>query len=340
MSPWSLVLALPLAAGAQDEPLVLEAGPLTIEVHLSPTAQLFHVVDQLSAWSPFCHGQYARGMAPLDDADRDALELHRGVRADHGWGGGLEQTFYTPLDLDAALAAGVRDGRLTQAEADLEGEVLARFAPRVEALFEEERERLLAFREGIQRDLPALADFSAQLARLFRTPALDVPVYLIADPSDQEFGGGYNGGRLTMEIPRVADARGIFLHEVFHAFLEARKAEIEHAIAGVDERLDYQTIDEGLAHAISPGIHHAGPPGDDPLVRRVEEVRRRGQGLDDYHGRVYRYALALRPLVREALQDEEIGLERLLPRAVDAWRVMVELELPRNGDGVQAGGER
>ena len=36
---------------------VLEAGPLKLQIYISRTAHLFHVVDQISEWSEFCHQQ-------------------------------------------------------------------------------------------------------------------------------------------------------------------------------------------------------------------------------------------------------------------------------------------
>ncbi len=48
-------------ARAQEAPdAIVDAGPLTLDVRVSRTATLFHVVDQLSLWSPFCHAQYRR----------------------------------------------------------------------------------------------------------------------------------------------------------------------------------------------------------------------------------------------------------------------------------------
>jgi hypothetical protein len=38
----------------------MTAGPLTLNIYISRTAHLFHVVDQISGWSPFCHSQYRR----------------------------------------------------------------------------------------------------------------------------------------------------------------------------------------------------------------------------------------------------------------------------------------
>ena len=284
-----IVPALPALDGRGD-PVTLEAGPLTVEIHIARTAQLFHVVDQLSAWSPFCHGQYARGMEPLDEADQEMLDLHRAVRGRHGWGGGLEQALYAPFELEEALARAVDAGLLSEEDAALEAEVLEHFAPRVDRLIAADRDRLERFVTDARKNAEAVGGLAARLAELFRTGDLSIECYLIANPADSDFGGGYNGGRLTLEIPREADVMGTFLHEIFHAFLVARQPEIERAIAGVDERLDFQTINEGLAHAISPGIFHADPPESDPLARRLREARRRGQGLPDYEARVYGYA--------------------------------------------------
>ncbi len=77
----------------------LVAGPLTLEIHVSRTAHLFHVVDQIAAWSEFCHRQYVdwfeRQERGLSAEDRELLRQHTAIRKQRGWGGGLEQTFYT-----------------------------------------------------------------------------------------------------------------------------------------------------------------------------------------------------------------------------------------------------
>ena len=52
----------------------------------------------------------------------------------------------------------------------------------------------------------------------------------------------------------------------------------------------------------------------------------RGESLKRSYARYHRYALALRPLLKEALDDESQTLETFLPRAVDAWHVLVELD--------------
>jgi hypothetical protein len=71
---------------------VVNADVVKLQVYVSRTAQLFHVVDQLSEWSPYCHRQYGRyfGSAAgggLSAQDREMLKRHAAVRQKRPWGG-------------------------------------------------------------------------------------------------------------------------------------------------------------------------------------------------------------------------------------------------------------
>jgi hypothetical protein len=320
------MLLIILAALLQEsKPVVLEAGPLTCEIHISRTAHLFHVVDQLAEWSEFCHRQYGRHFKGLDEKDRELLAKHAEIRKVRGWGGGLEQTFYSPLDVEAAIAAGIKAKHLTEAEAAVEREVFARFAPRVDALLAENRKLLESYPGRLARDQKRLAEVAARVSRFVGGAKVKVPVYLFANPHDSDSGGGFNGGVVTIEIPRVRDAYSTLVHEVFHAFLETRRADLEAAVKDV-KGLDFMTLNEGLAYAISPGILHTEKPGSDPLKAAVMQYRSNGQTLSDYYYRVNVFGLALRPLMKEALDSDVLTLEKILPRAIDAWRVLAELE--------------
>src|SRR5215831_4355872 len=111
MRPVLLLLAAVLACAAQsrthDEvspaqtkqrtnaPVHLDAGPLKLDVYISETAQLFHVVDQISQWSEFSHEQYVRYFESLggrlSESDRKILAEHVAIRKRYGWGRGPEQ---------------------------------------------------------------------------------------------------------------------------------------------------------------------------------------------------------------------------------------------------------
>jgi hypothetical protein len=89
----------------------IDAGPIKLEIYISETATLFHVVDQLSQWSEFSHEQYRRyfrsTQGELSDGERSMLAEHSAIRTKYGWGRGPEKAFYTPLALSDALTAAV-----------------------------------------------------------------------------------------------------------------------------------------------------------------------------------------------------------------------------------------
>jgi hypothetical protein len=62
----------------------LYAGSLELDVHISETAQLFHVVDQISQWSEFSHSQCVRYFESLGggltESDRKILAEHVAIR--------------------------------------------------------------------------------------------------------------------------------------------------------------------------------------------------------------------------------------------------------------------
>ncbi len=89
-------------------------------------------------------------------------------------------------------------------------------------------------------------------------------------------GGGYSDGTLTLEIPRKRDVYPTVLHELFHAFVETKKDKIEIAVRSVPG-LDIMTLNEGLAYAISPGLHHTGD--SDQLQAKVSAYMAKGSPL-------------------------------------------------------------
>ena len=307
----------------------LDAGPLHLNIFISKTAHLFHVVDQLSLWGEFCHAQYRAHFDKLDGGlakdDLDLLARHVAVRKAQGWGRGLEQTFYTPLDLEPALDAGVAHGHLSREDAETERRILSHFAPRVERLMAEERPTLDRFAQTLLQQREDLAAFAKQIGGFAGVTSLAIPVYLIANPDARNCGGGYNGGRLTLEIPKDFDVYPMFLHENFHAFVHVKETVVENA-AHSAPGLDFETLNEALAYAYSPGLRHSGD--SDPLLGEVASYLRKGESLDSAFPRFNAYGLALRPLLKEALATSA-SLEAFLPRATDAWKVLRELDMAR-----------
>ncbi len=318
-----------IAPAAQDEGR-LEAGPLTLDLYISRTANLFHAVDQIAQWSEFCHTQYVpyfQGLAGgISKEDQDLLAQHCAIRRVHGWGGGLEQTLYTSADLETALALGVKEGHLSQEEAQKEQRILMHFQDRVERLMTAEAPTLERFVQQLQARKPDLVTFANDVSRFVGGAQIRIPVFVMANPDEYTCGGGVNGGRLTIEIGRSCDAYPILLHELFHAFVQTKQELIQraaHAVPG----LNVETLGEGLAHAYSPGLF---PPANssqtDQLPTLVAGFRAQGLSLQDARTRFRSYGLALRPLLKDALSDKQQTLEAFLPRATDAWLVLTELE--------------
>src|SRR5438477_9720497 len=82
---------------------------------------------------------------------------------------------------------------------------------------------------------------------------------MMANPDSTWSGGGFNGDVLTLEIRTRMDANPALslAHELCHAFMAARRTTLKQA-ARATPRLDEETLGEGLAYALSPGIYHRG----------------------------------------------------------------------------------
>ena len=308
----------------------LDAGPLTLDVYISKTANLFHTVDQISQWSEFCHKQYVSYFQELEGGiskhDRDLLSQHCAIRRTHGWGGGLEQTFYTSLDLDAALALGVKERHLSKEEAQTELQILMHFRSRVERLMTEELSTLKQFVQQLQTNRSDLGAFANDVSQFVGGAKLTIPIYLIANPNERNCGGGFNGGRLTLEIAKKYDMYPTFLHELFHACLRT-KQELIDSVASSVPGLDAETLSEGLAYAYSPGLIQASNSGEtNQLLSAVAGFAAQGSSLNDSYTRFNTYGLALRPLLKDAFYGKRQTLDAFLPRATDAWLVLTELE--------------
>jgi hypothetical protein len=88
-----VILAAVPALNAQ--PVEVDLGGLILTVSDSSTAQIFHIVDQLSEWDPYAHKQYGRWARtlPLNQEDRRLLQQHADLRRARGRGEGFEQAF-------------------------------------------------------------------------------------------------------------------------------------------------------------------------------------------------------------------------------------------------------
>lgn len=293
-------------------------GQVTLRVSEAESAQVFHVVDQLSGWSEFCHAQYSRWAEAnlrLTPEDRALLEQHAALRRARGWGRGFEQAFYVDATIAKATAGAAEAKLLTAAEITAEKKILSHFAPKLRPLLEAGREENLRLRGRLVQQQEALAQTMSKLAKFAeRSGAVVIPVFLIPNPEPGNSGGGFNGGRLVLETQATPDPMPTLLHEVFHAVLEARSADLANAATQVNG-LDQQTLNEAIAYAFSPGLLGSNAEGVDELADGLAGDVLRGKTPTDAYLRFKLFAILLRPMLREALDKGE-PLTVFLPRAI------------------------
>ncbi|MCC6805861.1 MAG: hypothetical protein IT381_00440 [Deltaproteobacteria bacterium] len=282
---------------------VVETKELRAEIHVSETAQIFHIVDQLSNWGKYQHQQYRRALT-LDAEDEALLREHAAIRKARGYGL-LDHAFYTDDSREKALAT------LPEKERDVERRVLDRLAPKLLPFIAAHAKNVAAARDRLQAT-PELQRFTAEASRFFLGAHADVPVYLMPSVEGAS-GGGYNGDRLTLEVAEKkggVDAEGLddlFFHELWHAFAAGQRDAMKAT------GLDVTTLSEGFAHAAAPGIY--GKRQD--LVDAVS--RAKAQPWSDNSARFDRLGLALLPSLNEALRNGET-FTAYLPRAVAIYR--------------------
>ena len=318
--PLALVLSLLLAPSAGTAaPHRIAFPKLALAMSESRTAQLFHIVDQLSGWDQYTHKQYVRWAAkalPFDATDKSFLQQHVELRHRYGWGSALEKAFLVDEPLDAAARDAVRRGLLTSAEATEERDVLAHFASRLEPLMQARKPVMDRFMRQLDRDRGRLAPTIAELVDFCQAgKGVGVPVFLVANPDDKNGGGEANGGRIVLELPSP-DPRSFLLHEALHALLKPHQEEIEAAAQSAG--LPFELVNEAVAYAFAPGLTDDGT-GDDLLADEIVRMEYRGLKPGDAYLQFYSMALVIRPVLRQALRDHET-FSSFLPKAIAKWK--------------------
>ncbi len=319
----ALAATVPAPAHAQAGPLRdVDLGAMVLSVSDSWTAQVFHIVDQLSQWDQYAHKAYVRWAnreLTLTAADSALLRTHAALRRARGWGNGFEQAFLVDEPITLAAKNAVERGTLTAQEADSEREVLEHFAPIVAKLRDEQGARITRFRGDLDAQRDQLRPLVAKLAHFAgATSIVRVPAFLVVNSEENSGGGEANGGRLVVEVPSP-DAVGALLHESLHYFLAPRAAEIREAADSA--HVDFSMMNEGIAYALSPGMtdHRAD---SDRLEETVVRFALRGTPPTDSYLRSSAMALLMRPLLQDALDRGET-LAEFLPKAVAKYRATI-----------------
>jgi hypothetical protein len=297
----------------------VDLGGMVLSISDSPTAQVFHIVDQLSQWDIYTHDQYARWAATthfLDQRDHELLQQHAEMRKKRGWGHGFEQTFLVEDSIEDAATKGIAAHFLSVEEANTERDILLHFAPKLEPLLRQRRAEMATLQQQLVAEQARLMPLMMQLAHFadVKKPPI-VMVFLVANTEEHNGGGGTNGGRLVIEVP-LLDTIGTLLHESLHQLLDPQKERIRSAAEAAG--LDYTVLNEGIAYSLYPGIIADTAQGD----RLIEELVRRqlrGSKASDPFLQFDLVASVIRPLLRSALAHNET-ITTFLPKATAKWR--------------------
>jgi hypothetical protein len=303
-------------SSAQTE--VLNLGGVIISVSDSRTAQVFHIVDQISQWDSGVHHGYVRWAnrtLHLSVEDQELLQKHAELRRARGWGNGFEQAFYVDDSIEVAAHRAVENKLLSADEATAEKMILLHFGPVLSTLLNGSAAQMTAFRARLRAEANRIAPVVKQLVRFSETQStVRVPLFLIANPEEGSGGGGFNGGRLVVEIQKQPDPIPILVHECLHALLWQHKEAIR--VAAESLGLTWVNLNEGIAHAFAPGLTD-DPRQSDSLAERLTRNFQRGASASDGYmqSKQYMIALIIRPILRSALSHGET-FSRFLPKAV------------------------
>jgi len=308
------MLAVPSVISARTRDLDL--GGVIISVSDSRTAQVFHIVDQLSQWDSASHPQYVHWAARnlnLGQEDQKLLQKHAELRRARGWGQGFEQAFYVDDSIEVAAKRAVENELISATEADAEKAILSHFAPILSGLLDRSVPQIAAFRARLTAEGKKIAPVVQQLARFSEIKGtIKVPLFLAPNPEEGNAGGGFNGGRLVVEVQEKPDPLPTLFHECLHALLWRHKEAIR--VAAESARLSWEALNEGIAHAFSPGLTDNTQGGD-----LLAEWLVKSSLASDSSVQKYMVAAVIRPLLRSALDRNET-FTSFLPKAVSKLR--------------------
>src|SRR5215831_6479317 len=296
----------------------LNLGGVLVSVSDSRTAQVFHIVDQMSQWDEGVHHEYVRWATrtlALSQEDQQLLQKHAELRRARGWGNGFEQTFYVAYSIEEAAQRGVDEQLISPEEAASEKTILLHFLPILSGFLDAKAPQVAGFRARLEAEGRKIAPVVRKLVRFSETKGIvRVPLFLVPNPEEGSGWGGYNGGRLVVVIQKEPDPLPILFHESLHALLWQHQETIKAAAESVG--LSWDELNEGIAHAFSPGLTD-NPQQSDTLSERLAKNFQRNISASEGYAQSKKYivALIIRPLLRWALNHHET-FSRFLPKAI------------------------
>jgi hypothetical protein len=316
-----VVVILLFSAIGFASPRNVNLGGLVLSISDAPTAQIFHIVDQLSQWDIYTHKEYVRWAEKtqlLDQQDRGLLLQHAEMRK-RQVGHGFEQTFLVDDSIDNAASKGIAAHLLSPEEANTERDILLHFAPKLQPLLQQRQAEIVALEQELVAEQAHIAPLVVQLAHFseVKDPPT-VTVFLVANAEERNGGGEANGGRLVVEVPSP-NAIGTLLHESLHWLLKPQEAAIRSSAQGAG--LDFTALNEGIAYALYPGIMADNEQGDG-LIEQLVRMQLRGVPTSDRYLQFNQIAAVIRPLLKSSLEHNET-ITTFLPKASSKWRSIV-----------------
>jgi len=313
------------AATAENWPADAEVArtsgrSLTLAFRVSYGANLFYVVDQVSRWDAATHPYYRdywERRFGFSEEDRQVLDKYRAVRAQYPWGV-LEPAFLGAGDGRAAW------GRLeriaSRRDAQAVWQALRHFRPGFDQVWRES-----AYLPEMTVELAA--DMTEQRKRLLDeaagflgSPRLTLDVFAVWSPEPRAGGGGYNGGRIALEMPRgrpLDRVMAVLYHEAFHAFQQPREQVLQ--AFGAKHGIPSGVMHEAIIYSIAPGVFERRYGHQDPLPQQIAEMEQAEVSPEDELLQIRKLALALEPVTDECLRTER-ALAEYLPEVAETWK--------------------
>ena len=334
---WCALIAVPVALiavscsslNAGTWPALVEVAQsstrsLTLSFRVSYCSNLFYLVDQLSRWDPvtrFYYRDYWERRFGLTQEDLKILDRYSHIRAMYPWGV-LEPAFYGPGD-DRAVQSRLnkiiphRDVRVIWA-------TLEHFKSKFDQIWKEV-DYLPRMAQKLAINLTAdRKQLFEEAANFFGAPALSLEVLAIWSPEQKFGGGGFNGGRIALEMPRgrpLERIMAVLFHEAFHAFQEPRQQEM--TVFGAKQGIPDEVMHEAIMYAIAPGVFAHRNGFSDPLPIHIAEMEKSDVSPEDTLLQIRKLALAMEPLTDQYLRQGK-KLEEYLPQLAKTWQRLLK----------------
>ncbi len=310
---------------AGEKAAQVSSKSLTLHFQVTYASNLFYVVDQLSRWDPHTrpyYREYWERRFGLAGEDLKVLDGYQKVRNRYPWGV-LEPAFYGP-----ANQRSVRQhlDRIAGRDSKVIWEALDHFRSKFDLIWAEAVYLLPMAKEVAANVTDKDKLLLEEVRNFFGATAMAIDVLALWSPEPKAGGGGYNGGRIALEMPQDRSLErilAVLLHESLHAFQEARE---QRMTAFADEQgIPYEILHEAVLYAMAPGLraHRHGLP--DPMPGQIKEMEKAGVSPENTLLRIRKLAVALESVTNQYLRQRE-KVEEYLPILAKTWTRLNETD--------------